>query len=111
MLDLEIRQAMERYHDRLREADERRLYRAALDANGHTGYLRKRVVARLGVWMIAVGRRLEAQNGHDGLRDELPAAAASIRAPQQLVASWSKVIDCGDLDGLPAGESRYRKVA
>ena len=110
MLDLEIRQAMERYQDRLREAEEHRLYQAALAANGHRGYLRKRVAARLGIWMIAVGRRLEAQNGHDTLRDELP-EATPIRAPQQLVASWSRVIDCGDLDGMPGGESPFPKVA
>ena len=111
MLDLEIRQAMERYQDRLREAEERRLYRDALEANGHRGYLRKRLVARLGVWMIAVGRRLEAQNGHVGLPDELPPATSSIRIPQQLVASWGKVVDCGDQDGRLAGEGWFRKVA
>ena len=114
MLDLEIRQAMERYQDRLREAEQNRQYQLALQANGHRGYLRKRAAARLGIWLIVVGRRLEAQNGHDGLHDGHPAAATPLRAPQQLVASWSqvsKVVDCGDQDGGSAFTGPFRKVA
>jgi hypothetical protein len=99
MFDHEIRQAMDRYQARLREAEQDRLYEIALEANGRRGYLRKRVAVRLGVWMIAVGRRLEAQNGRDGFREASPASPTPRPAPQQFVASWNRVSqvgDCGD---------------
>ena len=90
MLDLEIRQAMERYQDRLREAEQNRQYQLALQANGHRGYLRKRAAARLGIWLIVVGRRLEAQNGHDGLHDGHPAPATPLLPPYALLSNLSR---------------------
>jgi hypothetical protein len=106
MLEVEIKQAFERYEDRLREAEEYRLYRSALAANGGNGHLRKRVAAQVGTWMIAAGRRLGAQ---DGPTDPTPSIRYA-RVHQQLVASLNKTIDCGP-DGKLAGEGRFRKVA
>ena len=114
MLDLEIRQAMERYQDRLREAEQDRLYQLALEANGHRGHLRRRAAARLGMWMIAVGRRLEAQNGHAGFSEVPASSPTSLPAPHQFVASWStvhKAVDCGDQGVGPVIERRFRRVA
>jgi hypothetical protein len=106
MLELEIRQAMQRYEDRLREADEYRLSQLAVEANGRSGYLRKRIAARVGIWMITVGRRLEAQ---DGRLDPSP-APRYVRVPQQPVAQRSTVIDCG-AEGKLVIDGPIRRVA
>src|SRR3954452_15810215 len=106
MLDLEIRQAMERYESRLRDAEEYHLYREALGANPYTGQLRRRVAVRLGTWMVAAGRRLEAQNGHT----EPSSNPLYVRVPQQFVGSRSTIVDCGQ-DGHLVIEGPFRKVA
>jgi hypothetical protein len=104
MLELEIQLMLERYQDRLREAEERRLYQLAMAANGRRGHLRIRVAARLGSWMVAAGRRLEVREEHV----ELSSASPYKRVPQSLVASWHKADDCGP-DGKLEGS--LRKVA
>jgi hypothetical protein len=106
MLEVEIQQAMERYHDRLREAEENRLYQSALCANGYR-HLRQRLATNLGSLMIRAGRRLGAS---DDRPDPSPAPSYSIRALPQFTVSWSKTLDCGSDEDLE-GERGFRKIA
>lgn len=106
MLEVELQQAMERYHDRLREAEEHRLYQSAMCANGHR-HLRQRLATNLGSWMVSVGRRLGAPEDHP---DMSPAPSYSVRALPQFTVSWSKTLDCGPDENL-GGDGAFRKIA
>jgi hypothetical protein len=58
-----VNMAQEHCNDLLREAEQERLARQALQGRGPRGSLYCRALLRLGLWLAALGARLQAHYG------------------------------------------------
>jgi hypothetical protein len=58
-----INMAQEHCNDLLREAEQERLARQALQGRGSRGNLLCRALLRLGIWLAALGARLQEEYG------------------------------------------------
>lgn len=63
MLDWQIEVALTRYHERVHELEQRRVYDGAMARGSQLSQVRDRAMASVGGSLVLLGRRLQAKSG------------------------------------------------